>query len=120
QWTVRYIVWDIKNHGRYQPQDLSAFYNARVRDIFEQRYLSPRTDVPTLQLPWQGIGNWCYPLTEASIDDSGLMNARRGGIANYLGIPFLISGDVKNVLFTSQWDNYPTAVEVPLDDKAEK
>src|SRR5690606_6550194 len=64
QWTVRYIVWDIKNHGRYQPQDLSAFYNARVRDIFEQRYLSPRTDVPTLQLPWQGIGNWCYPLTE--------------------------------------------------------
>ena len=120
QWTVRYIVWDIKNHGRYQPQDLSAFYNARVRDIFEQRYLSPRTDVPTLQLPWQGIGNWCYPLTEASIDDSGLMNARRGGIANYLGIPFLISGDVKNVLFTSQWDNYPTAVEVPLEDKAEK
>ncbi len=120
QWTARYIVWDVKNQGTYQQQDLSTFYNARVHDIFEQRYLSPRTDVPTLQLPWQGIGNWCYPLIEAVIDDSGLMAARKEQSVTYLGIPFLIKGNERNVLFTSQWDNYPTTVEVPLQGKAEK
>ncbi|NGM64575.1 DUF4450 domain-containing protein [Sphingobacterium sp. SGR-19] len=120
QWTARYIVWDIENPGKYRPQDLSRFYNARVRDIFEQRYLSPRPDVPTLQLPWQGIGNWCYPLIEASIDDNGLMAARKEQSVTYLGVPFLIKGDAKNVVFTSQWDNYPTTVEVPLQGKAEK
>ena len=120
QWTARYIVWDIENQGMYQPQDLSSYYNARVRDIFEQRYLSPRPDVPTLQLPWQGIGNWCYPLIEASIDDNGLMAVRKEQSVTYLGVPFLIKGDAKNVVFTSQWDNYPTTVEVPLQGKAEK
>src|SRR5690606_36080657 len=120
QWTARYIVWDIENQGMYQPQDLSSYYNARVRDIFEQRYLSPRPDVPTLQLPWRGIGNWCYPLIEASIDDNGLMAVRKEQSVTYLGVPFLIKGDAKNVVFTSQWDNYPTTVEVPLQGKAEK
>src|SRR5690606_23710914 len=88
QWTARYVVWDIENQGQYQPQDLSDYYNARVRDIFEQRYLSPRPDVPTLQLPWQGIGNWCHPLTETTIDDSGLMAARQEQLRTYLRIPF--------------------------------
>lgn len=120
QMPIKHVVWDTKNQGTYQTQDLSSYYNGRVTDIFEQRYLSPRTDVPTLQLPWQGIGNWCYPLIEASIDDSGLMAARKNGEVTYLGIPFLIKGDTKNVLFTSQWDNYPTSTEIPLSGQAEK
>lgn len=117
---IRQVAWDIQNQGIYQTQDLSSYYNGRVNDIFEQRYLSPRPDVPTLQLPWQGIGNWCYPLTEASIDDSGLMASRKDGEVTYLGIPFLIKGESKNVLFTSQWDNYPTTQEIPLSGSAEK
>lgn len=120
QMPVKRVQWEIQNKGTYHTQDLSAHYNARVGDIFEQRYLSPRTDVPTLQLPWQGIGNWCYPLIEANIDDSGLMAARKQEVVKYLDIPFLIKGTSKNVLFVSQWDNYPTVQEIPLSGQADK
>src|SRR5690606_17051831 len=106
--------WDIQNKNTYHTHDHSAHYNAHEGDISEQRYLSPRTDVPTLQLPWQGIGDWCYPLIEANIDDSGLMAARKQEVVKYLDIPFLIKGTSKNVLFVSQWDNYPTVQEIPL------
>lgn len=117
---VKHVAWEIENKGSYQTQNLATHYNARLSDIFEQRYLSPRTDVPTLQLPWQGIGNWCYPLVQASIDDSGLMAARKNEEVTYLGIPFLIKGDARNVLFVSQWDNYPTVQELPLKGRADK
>src|SRR5690606_13774519 len=98
----------------------SSYYNARVRDIFEQRYLSPRPVVPTLQLPWQGIGNWCYPLIEASIDDKGLMAVRKEHSVTYLGVPFLIKGYAKNVVVSSQWENETTIGDVPLKGKTEK
>lgn len=114
-----YINWDIANILSPQTQDLSHYYNDRVTNIFEQKYLSPRPDVPTLQLPWQGIGNWCYPLATATIDDSGLMASRKNNTVSYLDIPFNITGE-KNILFSSQWDNYPTKMEIPLHGQAHK
>ena len=120
RWTADYKLWNLAKQANFQMQDLSTHYNSRVSDIFEQKYLSPRIAKPTLQLPWQGIGNWCYPLVETKIDDSGLMAARKAEQVNYLGIPFLIKGNNKNILFTSQWDNYPTQAEIPLQGQAEK
>ncbi|MFD2895367.1 DUF4450 domain-containing protein [Sphingobacterium arenae] len=117
---VKHVQWELQNEGTYRTQDLSTHYNAQLSDIFKQRYLSPRTTLPTLQLPWQGVGNWCYPLVEPSITDSGLMAARNNEEVNYLGIPFLIKGKTKNVTFVSQWDNYPTVQEIPLAGKADK
>jgi hypothetical protein len=52
--------------------DLSKFFNDKVTQIFKNQYLSPRPNVPTLQLPTQGIGEWTHPLITANIDDSGL------------------------------------------------
>jgi len=84
--------------------------------------LSPRPQTTTLQLPIQGIGNWAYPLTIANIDDSGLR--QRAGVKNEIivnnGIPFTtpsLAGS-KNTVFTSQWDNYPKQVAVPLNGKS--
>ena len=78
--------------------------------------------MPTLQLPVQGIGNWCYPLTMASIDDSGLRTAAgaRNEIRTATGIPFSTPSDTlqKNILFTSQWDNYPESTTIVLSGKA--
>lgn len=52
--------------------DISSAYNANVSDIFKNEYLSPRPMVTTLQIPKQGIGEWCHPTLTAEIDDSGL------------------------------------------------
>lgn len=117
---VEIIDWEIENKSEFNTISLASKYNNRVNQIFDQKYLSPRPTVPTLQLPWQGIGNWCYPLATTQIDDSGLMTNRKNGKLEFLGIPFLIDNKDKNIVFASQWDNYPNAVEIPLNGKGKK
>jgi hypothetical protein len=109
-------------YGNLQKIDLSGYFNDEVENIFRNQYLSPRPASPTLQLPVQGIGNWAYPLTTAVIDDSGLR--KRAGEKNEIitseQIPFATPGEngKKNILFTSQWDNYPDSAIISLSGKA--
>ncbi len=117
---VDYIDWNIDDKPDFLEENLSTYYNARLTDIFQQKYMTPRPEGPTLQLPWQGIGNWCYPLTTANIDDSGIMEKAKQKDLTYLGIPFQLKNDSKNVVFVSQWDNYPTSVKIPLAGQASK
>ena len=100
--------------------DLTASFNDAVTNIFKNKYLSPRPKGPTLQLPWQGIGNWCYPLIDANIDDSGLRKAAAGSDEIKLpnGVPIASPATSKNIVFTSQWDNYPDSVGIPLKGKS--
>ncbi|MFI5130562.1 MAG: DUF4450 domain-containing protein [Chitinophagales bacterium] len=101
---------------------LTPYFNDKVTNIFKHEYISPRPTSPTLQLPTQGIGNWCYPLTTANIDDSGLR--KHAGSNNEIsysgGISFSTPSDslLNNVVFTSQWDNFPDSVVVPLSGNA--
>jgi hypothetical protein len=75
-----------------------------------------------LQLPTQGIGNWAYPLTTVNIDDSGLR--KRAGDKNEIvtaeKIPFATPSKTgtKNIVFTSQWDNYPKEISIPMTGKS--
>jgi hypothetical protein len=102
--------------------DLSATFNDRVTQIFQNNYLTPRAETATLELPTQGLGNWCYPLIQATIDDSGLR--RLAGAKNEIrlptGVPLRTPGGVgaRNILFVSQWDNYPKQATVPLRGRA--
>lgn len=95
-------------------------FNASVTDIFRNRYLSPRPPYTTLQIPVQGIGEWCHPKQTAEIDDSGLRALVDGDglLHTPLGIPFRTPAAGENILFTSLWDNYPAAATVPLSGRA--
>lgn len=106
----------------YEKIDLAPYFNDQVSSIFKNNYEAPRPNSATLQLPTQGVGNWAYPLTTATIDDSGLR--KRAGEKNEIvirqGIPFTTpsrSGE-KNIVFTSQWNNYPKEVQIPLNGAA--
>jgi hypothetical protein len=59
-------------------------------------------------------------LVTANIDDSGLKKAAVNGVFTIpQGVPFATpAGDEKNILFTSQWDNYPKQTSVPLKGKS--
>ncbi|RPI06633.1 MAG: DUF4450 domain-containing protein [Ignavibacteriae bacterium] len=116
--------WNItkKAVAKYETIDLSKQFNDQVPSIFKNKYLSPRSPYPTLALPTQGIGDWCSFSRTAEIDDSGLRS--QAGVSNQItlpqGIPFATPGapNVSNILFTSQWDNYPHEASVPLSGKA--
>lgn len=105
--------------------DLAAAFNDRVTAIFaEGKYLSPRSKGVSLALPSQGAGAWAGHLKLLpQIDDTGLRQmaaAHDGKLVMPNGIFFSTPGKaaVKNILFTSQWDNYPHEAVVPLSGRA--
>ena len=106
---------------RCEPIAMGGLFNSFVTDIFRNEYLTPRSPYTTLQLPKQGIGEWCHPLMMADIDDSGVRaNVRDGLLQTAVGVPFRSPAEGQNIAFTSLWDNYPDAVEIPLSGKASR
>jgi hypothetical protein len=107
--------------------NLAPQFNDRVTEIFRSgKYVSPRSPFCSLALPSQGIGAWAGHVNAmAEIDDQGL-RAVAGTNGGRLVLPNGVSfatpgpGDAKNIIFTSQWDNYPREVTVPLNGKASR
>jgi len=102
--------------------DLEEAFNDRVDQIFKNTYLSPRAKSPTLQIPIQGIGDWCSYERLPEIDDSGLRKwaGDNNRIVLDQGIPLKTPGkqETKNIIYTSRWDRYPHEVKIPLSGKA--
>lgn len=101
--------------------DLGPSFNERVSQIFKPgKYLSPRSPYVSLSLPAQGIGAWAGHVNAmATVDDAGLR--AQGGVLrlpNGLSFATPSSPDAANVLFTSQWDNYPKQASVTLQGRA--
>lgn len=110
------------SHAVFETIPLESYFNDKVTNIFKHQYLSPRPVSPTLQLPTQGIGNWAYSLIAPVINDSGLR--RQAAVNNKIltsgQLPFATPSDSSqnNILFTSQWDNFPDSVTIPLSGTA--
>ncbi|MEO6993494.1 MAG: hypothetical protein ABI273_07685, partial [Lacunisphaera sp.] len=104
--------------------DLSALFNDPVTQIFRNEYRSPRSPFVSLAQPKQGIGGWAGTVNELpDIDDSGLRAAAAkdgGRIVLPNGVPFTTPAEpgAKNIIFTSQWDNYPREAIIPLSGHA--
>jgi hypothetical protein len=111
-------------HGKTsEPVNLSSFFNDSVANIFKNEYLSPRSPFVSLAIPKQGIGSWAHWDEQFEVDDAGLrkLSGENGGkIKLPNGVEFLtpFAPDSKNIVFTSQWDNYPRAAEIPLSGSA--
>ena len=114
---------------------MDKYFNANVDDIFRQEYLSPRSPYTTLEMPKQGMGDWCVPLLRADIEDDGFREALgRPAVALHsdkearalrsdefdtgLGLAFRSPRQGHNIVYTSLWDNFPTRVEIPARGEA--
>ncbi len=110
--------------ARCESVELGGVFNDRVTQIFRNEYRSPRSPFVSLALPKQGIGGWAGGMNAtAEIDDAGLRAAaaRNGGrILLPNGVPLATPGapEAANVVFVSQWDNYPREASVPLAGRA--
>lgn len=119
------INWNITpaSGASYRMVDMGKYFNDKLTNIFRYgKYLTPRYAFTTLQVPTQGVGNWCDPTELPRIDDSGLRNGAKAGnvFTGPKNIPFATPSDTsqKNILFSSLWDNYPNQVTLPLSGKA--
>jgi hypothetical protein len=108
------------------PVALGTHFNDRVTAIFRPgKYLSPRSPFVSLAMPSQGIGAWAgHVNAKAEIDDSGLRAAaaQDGLVRVPTGLAFATPGpgDAPNIVFVSQWDNYPREATVPLAGRARR
>ena len=100
------------------PQVIDRYFNSNVDDIFKNKYLSPRPQTTTLQIPVQGIGEWCHPEQTADINDSVFRSLIVGDNLVIAGIPFHTPKQGRNIVYTSLWDNYPDSVIIPLKGQA--
>jgi len=126
--TARGAVVDWHESADMEPRafdcvDLSGAFNDRVTQIFKHEYRSPRSPYCSLQIPLFGYGDWCYGGKQVpNIDDSALRAAAgaQGQLVSPQGIPLATPGpgDAPNVVFTSQWDNFPDEVIIPLSGRA--
>jgi hypothetical protein len=104
--------------------DLSGRFNDRITQIFKHEYRSPRSPYCSLQIPLCGFGDWCYGDKDLApkLDDSALRKAAGDGgrFVSPQGIPLATPGpgDKPNVVFTSQWDNFPKEMAIPLAGRA--
>ncbi len=105
-----------------QPVDMHGWFNDSVTQIFRNQYRSPRSPFCSLAMPEQGLGGWADFRAQFTVDDSGFRAAARDSGRFVLpdGIPFatVSSEPGKNIVFTSQWDNYPREVSIPIFGKA--
>ncbi len=114
--------WQAATKGKLEIVDITSYFNDKVIQIFKNKYLTPRPQVNTLQLPWQGIGDWPHYAETHEINDSGLrkLAGDKNTITIPQGISFFTPGTIgtNNILFTSQWDNYPKEKTIPLSGNA--
>ncbi|MES2463294.1 MAG: glycogen debranching protein, partial [Armatimonadota bacterium] len=107
----------------WEPVDLTPLFNDRVTQIFRNKYLAPRSPYTSLAIPTQGIGSWAHWNATYEVEDTGLrtVSDRSGGrLLLPQGVPLQTpgTGEAKNIVFTSQWENFPAQVSVPITGRA--
>jgi hypothetical protein len=100
--------------------DMQSAFNGDIRTIYQQKYLSPRPNTCSLRLATDGYSTWQQVLGKGphapEIDLTGVSSLAdgKGRIVAGKNVPFVWSGGEKNIAFTSQWDNWPKQVTVPV------
>ena len=104
--------------GKFRQVKMDGLMNANVTDIFSNEYVSPRPQTTTLQIPLQGVGEWCHPMLMPELKDSMFRAMIKGDKFTVAGVPFRTLKKGRNIVYTSLWDNYPDSITVQLGGKA--
>ena len=106
--------------ARYKKVVIDRLLNANVADIFKNEYRTPRPPYTTLQIPLQGVGEWCHPQMRPDINDSVFRSLTVKDELAVVGVPFRTPAVGRNIVYTSLWDNYPDSVTIPVNSSASK
>ena len=105
----------------WQCVDLAPALNGDIRTIYQQKYLSPRPATVSARIGVDGYTPWTFlywnsfpPVIRLDGVPALLRGAGGGQLRTPQGVPFTWPGEARNVAFTSQWDNWPESVTVPV------
>ena len=104
----------------FVPVDISSLFNCNMTELHEQKYMSPRPEGYSIGVFPNGRYAWEWNHrghNQLYIDDSTLRNGD-GFVRTPSGIPFTTPKTGKNLACASVWDNFPTALTLPLDGNA--
>ena len=106
--------------AKFSKQHIGKLFNASVTDIFRQQYRAPRPPYTTLQIPLQGVGDWCHPKYLPDVNDSVFRSLIVKDEFVMMGVPFETPATGPNIVFASLWENYPDTVSIPVSGSASR
>ena len=104
----------------FEPLEISRYFNCSLKEIHTLEYRSPRPAGYSIGSRLNGRYAWDWNQAghnAVRVDDTAL---RQGRISSPSGIGFLTPESGPNVACASMWDNFPTAIEIPLDGRAQE
>jgi hypothetical protein len=108
----------------WSPVGMTNIFNGDIREIFQQKYLSPRPKTVSCRIGYDGWSAWTfkpwhYGVPKITLDKIASLTGRDGLLVTPQGAEFtpVKAGNppVKNIAFTSLWDNWPRKVTVPVN-----
>jgi hypothetical protein len=118
-------------NATWKAVDISSVHNGDLREIFKQRYESPRPDRVSMRIGYDGWSAWTFvhwgiktpevTMERALIPEIPAFDAVDQGkqLVTPQRAQFLKPRPGKNIAFTSLWDNWPDSVTVPVNVKGD-
>lgn len=104
---------------KWHPVDISKSFNADVRDIYRQKYLSPRPNTVSVRIGYDGYSPWTFTYWKSKAPEIKLDSVSRymdkGNLITPQGVKFRWSAADKNIAFVSLWDNYPNDMSFKIN-----
>lgn len=109
--------------GEWNTFDISSQFNSDIRQIYKQKYLSPRPNTVSVRIGTDGFSPWTFPYwgtkaPEIKLDKVASM-LNNNIISTPHGVDFYWNNYDKNVSFVSLWDNFPGTMTFDINKEGE-
>lgn len=103
-----------------EPLDISSYFNTSLKELHTLEYRNPRPEGYSIGVRLNGRYAWEWNHcghNVVQVDDTALRQAK-GVFQTPSGIKFSTPKKGDNLACASLWDNFPTALQIPLKGKA--
>ncbi len=119
---IRKTLRVIPPDGDWECLNISHVFNADVRTIYQQKYLSPRPNTVSARIGTDGYSAWTFIFWKQKppsikLDSVQYLLKDPNRISTKQHVPFYWNSFSKNIAFTSLWDNWPDDVTIPVNRK---
>jgi len=118
------FIQKIPANAVWENVDIHQQLNGDIRTIYHQQYLSPRPNTVSVRLGSDGYSPWTFPhwkskTPEITLNQVNKMTDDKKRLITPQKVPFARFGEMKNIAFTSLWDNFPKKINFQVNKTGE-